>query len=73
MFFGDLGNYQFFKEHKKYSVATPEEDPFWALSNSGSTFTSKKEATKLLAVTAAKNAGWVVVEETYQTQAFFYT
>ena len=76
LFFGDQGDYDYFYSRQGYPCwfsETPHgQPPWWTLhEQSGTTKFEKKTEAKAAAIAAAKTAGWVVVEETYETQAFY--
>jgi hypothetical protein len=76
LMFGDEGDFNYFKGRQGYPcyfLAVPPGSgvDFWTLANAGTTVEKKQDLAKEGAITAAKTAGWTVVEETYETQAFF--
>jgi len=78
LMFGDEGDFNYFKGRQGYPcyfLATPPGSAlsFWTLANAGDTVEKKQDLAKSGAIAAAKAAGWEVVEETYETQAFYNT
>jgi hypothetical protein len=77
LFFGDEGDYNYFKSRQGYpcwfsETPDPHGPSWWTLhEQSGTTEFEKKTEAKKAAIHAAMTAGWVVVEETYETQAFY--
>lgn len=83
LFFGSEDDYNFFYTDQGYSSWFSENPPchappcayWWTLHEQTHVTTEyeKKVAAKDAAMLAATTAGWVVVEETYDTQAFLNT
>ena len=78
LMFGDEGDFNYFKGRQGYPCSFPATAPgsalsFWTLANEGTTTEKKQDLAKAAAIAAAKAAGWEVIEETYETQAFYNT
>ena len=78
LFLGDEGDYDYFKSRQGYPcfflmVPPGSAETFWSLQNAGETFIDKKDLAKAEAIAAAEAhpANWVVIQETYQTRAFY--
>tara|TARA_Y100001973_G_C5202378_1_gene338839 strand:- start:2427 stop:2741 length:315 start_codon:yes stop_codon:yes gene_type:complete len=78
LFFGDEGDFNYFKGRNGYPcffLITPPGSAlsFWTINNAGATFTDKQNAAKTAAKNAATAGGWFVVDETDQIKAFYNT
>lgn len=77
LFYGSEGDYDYFYSRQGYPCwfsETPAGSAtnWWDLhSQSGTTDEAKRIAAKAAAIAAAKAAGWVVIEETNETKAFY--
>lgn len=76
LFFGDENDYKYFYSRQGYPCWFSETPAgshvdWWTTHNDETTDYKKKEKAKNDAIAAAIVAGWVVVEETYETQAFY--
>ena len=78
LMFGDEGDFNYFNGRLAYpsffiEVPAGSAVSFWSLADYGGTTTEEKQDNaKAAAIAAAKAhpANWIVVEETYETQAF---
>ena len=78
LFFGDEGDFNYFKSRQGYPcffLITPPGSAasFWSLHNDKTTFIEKQDLAKSEAKAAATAGGWLVVEESYQSRAFYNT
>ena len=81
LFYGDLNDYKYFESRQGYPCwfsespgggGSGEGSDWWSLNaQSGTTDNAKKIAAKKAAIDAALAVPWVVIEETYETQAFY--
>ena len=77
LFFGDEGDFNYFKDRLAYpsfflEVPADAGVSFWSLADyGGTTVEEKQNNAKKAAIAAAEAVPWVVVEETYEIKAFY--
>ena len=74
--FGTMKDLEFFSDRESYPsffLATPpgSATSFWSLADYGGTTAEEKQENAKAAAIAAAEAHWIVVEETYEIQAFY--